>query len=103
MRRHERGLMSPGHVAPIEQAPFFYAVEEFSGTLGTNGGPQIDADGRVRHRGGGFVDGLYAAGNTAANVFGWAYPSGGGTLGNAMVFGYRAGRHAGTRPSRTIT
>ena len=101
-RRHERGLMSPGHVAPIEQAPF-YAVEMYPGTLGTNGGPQIDADGRVRHRGGGFVDGLYAAGNTAANVFGWAYPSGGGTLGNAMVFGYRAGRHAGTRPSRTIT
>jgi succinate dehydrogenase/fumarate reductase flavoprotein subunit len=99
--RHERGLMSPGHVAPIEQAPF-YAVEMYPGTLGTNGGPQIDADGRVRHRDGGFVDGLYAAGNTAANAFGWAYPSGGGTLGNAMVFGYRAGRHAGTQPSRAI-
>lgn len=101
-RRHERGLMSPGHVAPIEHPPF-YAVEMYPGTLGTNGGPQIDADGRVRHRGGGFVDGLYAAGNTAANVFGWAYPSGGGTLGNGMVFGYRAGRHAGARTARTIT
>jgi succinate dehydrogenase/fumarate reductase flavoprotein subunit len=101
-RRHERGLMSPGQVAPVEQPPF-YAVELYPGTLGTNGGPQIDADGRVRRLGGGVVDGLYAAGNTAANVFGWAYPSGGGTLGNAVVFGYRAGRHAGARPARTIS
>ena len=101
-RRHERGLMSPGQVAPIEQPPF-YAVEMYPGTLGTNGGPQIDADGRVRRLGGGVVDGLYAAGNTAANVFGWAYPSGGGTLGNTVVFGYRAGRHAGARPARTIS
>jgi succinate dehydrogenase/fumarate reductase flavoprotein subunit len=100
-RRNERGLMSPGHVAPIEQAPF-YAVEMYPGTLGTNGGPQIDADGRVLRRGGGVVDGLYAAGNTAANVFGWAYPSGGGTLGNALVFGYRAGRHVGARSARPI-
>lgn len=100
-RRNERGLMSPGQVAPIEQAPF-YAVEMYPGTLGTNGGPQIDADGRVLRRGGGVVDGLYAAGNTAANVFGWAYPSGGGTLGNALVFGYRAGRHVGARSARSI-
>jgi succinate dehydrogenase/fumarate reductase flavoprotein subunit len=74
----------------------------YPGTLGTNGGPQIDADGRVLRRGGGVVDGLYAAGNTAANVFGWAYPSGGGTLGNALVFGYRAGRHVGARSARSI-
>ena len=36
-----------------------------------------------------------------ANVFGWAYPSGGGTLGNAIVFGYRAGRHAAARSRRS--
>ena len=100
-RRHERGLMSPGRVAPITAAPF-YAVEIWPGCLGTNGGPQIDAEGRVRKLGGGVVAGLYAAGNTAANAFGWAYPSGGGTIGNGMVFGYRAGRHVGTRPSRDI-
>lgn len=99
--RHERGLMSPGQVAPIERPPF-YAVEIFPGTLGTNGGPQIDRNGQVRKLGGGVVAGLYAAGNTAANAFGWAYPSGGGTIGNGMVFGYLAGRHAGSRPQRDI-
>ena len=100
-RRHEVGLMAPGRVAPIEQSPF-YAVEMFPGTLGTNGGPQLDRNAQVRRRGGGLVGGLYAAGNTAANVFGWAYPSGGGTLGNGIVFGYLAGRHVGAQPSRDI-
>jgi succinate dehydrogenase/fumarate reductase flavoprotein subunit len=100
-RRHEVGLMAPGQVAPIEQPPF-YAVEIWPGTLGTNGGPQIDRHGRVQRLGGGVVGGLYAAGNTAANVFGWAYPSGGGTLGNGIVFGYLAGKHAGAQPQRAI-
>lgn len=100
-RRHEVGLMSPGQVAPIEQAPF-YAVEMHPGMLGTNGGPQLDRNGQVRDRDGGVVGGLYAAGNTAANAFGWAYPSGGGTIGNGMVFGYLAGKHVGAQPAREI-
>jgi succinate dehydrogenase/fumarate reductase flavoprotein subunit len=101
-RRHERGLMSPGKVAPIV-APPFYAVEIWPGALGTNGGPQINRDGQVRKLGGGVVGGLYAAGNTAANAFGWAYPSGGGTIANGMVFGYLAGRHVAAQPARTVT
>jgi 3-oxosteroid 1-dehydrogenase len=99
--RHRLGLMAPGRVAPIS-APPFYAVEIHPGMLGTNGGPRLDRNGQVLRLGGGVVDGLYAAGNTAANVFGWAYPSGGGTLGNGMVFGYLAGRHVGAQPSRPI-
>jgi 3-oxosteroid 1-dehydrogenase len=99
--RHQRGLMGPGQVAPIEQPPF-YAVAIFPGALGTNGGPQIDRNGQVRKLGGGVIGGLYAAGNTAANAFGWAYPSGGGTIGNGIVFGYLAGRHAAAQPTRTI-
>ncbi len=99
--RHERGLMAPGQVAPLEQPPY-YAVEIYPGALGTNGGPQIDGNGQVRKFGGGVVGGLYAAGNTAANAFGWAYPSGGGTIGNGMVFGFLAGRHAAGRPARQI-
>jgi 3-oxosteroid 1-dehydrogenase len=99
--RHERGLMAPGQVAPIEQPPY-YAVEIFPGTLGTNGGPQIDRHGQVRRLGGGLVGGLYAAGNTAANAFGWAYPSGGGTIGNGIVFGFLAGRHVAAQPARSI-
>ena len=62
----------------------------------------VDRNGQVLRLGGGVVGGLYAAGNTAANVFGWAYPSGGGTIGNGMVFGYLAGRHAGSQPARDI-
>jgi 3-oxosteroid 1-dehydrogenase len=100
-RRHEVGLMTPGQMAPIEQPPF-YAVELYPGALGTNGGPQIDRNGQVRKLGGDVVGGLYAAGNTAANVFGWAYPSGGGTIGNGMVFGFLAGRHAAAQPSRDV-
>lgn len=100
-RRHEIGLMSPGQMAPIEKPPY-YAVEIHPGALGTNGGPQIDRNGQVRRLGGGVIGGLYAAGNVAANAFGWAYPSGGGTIGNAIVFGFLAGRHAGSRPARQI-
>jgi succinate dehydrogenase/fumarate reductase flavoprotein subunit len=100
-RRHEVGLMSPGAVAPITEPPF-YAVEIHPGALGTNGGPQIDRNGQVRRLGGGVVGGLYAAGNTAANVFGWAYPSGGGTIANGMVFGYLAGKHVAARPAREV-
>ncbi|MFI6581388.1 FAD-dependent oxidoreductase [Embleya sp. NPDC050493] len=99
--RTERGLMAPGQVAPITEPPF-YAVEIHPGTLGTNGGPRIDRHARVRSQGGGTVPGLYAAGNTAANLFGWAYPSGGATIAAGMVVGYLAGRHAARQPARTI-
>ena len=99
--RHRVGLMSPGRVAPMVAAPF-YALAIYPGMLGTNGGPRIDENGQVRRRGGGLIGGLYAAGNTAANVFGWAYPSGGGTIGNGTVFGYRAGRHAAAQPARPL-
>ncbi len=99
--RHKVGLMSPGQMQPIVEAPF-YGVEIHPGMLGTNGGPRLDRNGQVLRLGGGVVGGLYAAGNTAANVFGWAYPSGGGTIGNGMVFGFLAGRHAGSQPAREI-
>ena len=65
----------------------------FPGALGTNGGPRLDADAGCAAYRGGVVPGLYAAGNTAASVYGWAYPGGGGTIGQGTVFGYRAGRH----------
>jgi len=98
-RRHEIGLQRAVAPRPLDTPPF-YALAIYPGTLGTNGGPKIDADARVVRPGGGAVPGLYAAGNTAANAFGWAYPSGGGTLANAMTFGYRAGRHAAAQPAR---
>jgi succinate dehydrogenase/fumarate reductase flavoprotein subunit len=97
--RHRVGLQRAIPPRPLD-APPFYALPIYPGTLGTNGGPRIDAEARVVRSGGGAVPGLYAAGNNAANAFGWAYPSGGGTLGNALTFGYRAGRHAAAQRRR---
>jgi 3-oxosteroid 1-dehydrogenase len=100
-RRTSLGLMGPGRVHPIDKGPF-YAVVVYPGALGTNGGPRLTADAQVRDQRGGVVTGLYAAGNTAASAFGWAYPGGGATIGQGIVFGYRAGRHVAQRPSRSL-
>jgi succinate dehydrogenase/fumarate reductase flavoprotein subunit len=99
--RHKVGLMGVAPLRPVDQPPF-YAVAMYPGTLGTNGGPRLNANGQVRGVRGGVVPGLYAAGNTAANAYGWAYPSGGGTIANGMTFGYLAGRHAAAQTPRPI-
>lgn len=99
--RTEAGLMAPGRVRPLDQPPY-YAVQIHPGTLGTNGGPRLDPNGRVRRPDGDPIPGLYAVGNTAANTFAWAYPSGGGTIGNGVVFGYLAGRHVAAQPPRIL-
>ena len=86
----------PGHAATLgtlEQPPY-YALQLHSGTLGTKGGPRTDADGRVLDLDGAVIDGLYAAGNAMAGVTGMVYGGAGGTIGPAMTFGFRAGRHA---------
>jgi 3-oxosteroid 1-dehydrogenase len=57
-------------------------------------GPVIDDNGRTQLEDGSMVEGLYAAGNASASIFGNKYPGAGGTLGPAAVFGYRAGSHA---------
>lgn len=81
-------------LAPVREAPF-YAMPILRGCLGTKGGLRIDADGRVlRADGSGIIPGLYAAGNTSASPFGWAYPGPGSTIGPALVFGTMAGAAA---------
>jgi succinate dehydrogenase/fumarate reductase flavoprotein subunit len=67
------------------------------GAMGTKGGPRTDRDGQVLHVSGGVIPGLYAAGNAMAGATGKAYGGAGGTLGPAMVFGYRAGMAAAAR------
>ncbi|MCW2990539.1 MAG: kstD, partial [Solirubrobacterales bacterium] len=84
---------------PVKDGPF-YALPMVQGALGTNGGMLIDGDARVQRWDGTPVDGLYAAGNVTAAVFGQTYPGGGATLGPALTFGYLAGRHAAGRPAR---
>jgi succinate dehydrogenase/fumarate reductase flavoprotein subunit len=99
--RHRVALMGVPPLRPVDQAPF-YALQMYPGALGTNGGPKLNGSGQVISQRGGPIPGLYAAGNTAANVFGWAYPSGGGTIANGAVFGYLAGRHAAAQPPRAV-
>ncbi|MCV7261035.1 FAD-dependent oxidoreductase [Mycobacterium shimoidei] len=82
-------------LGPIDTAPY-YAVPISVGAMGTKGGPRTDRDGRVLHVSGAPIPGLFAAGNAMAGVTGRAYGGAGGTIGPAMVFGYRAGHRAAT-------
>jgi 3-oxosteroid 1-dehydrogenase len=88
-------------VKPIVGPPFG-AVQQWPGTIGTNGGLRIDADARVLGHRVPVIDGLYAAGNTAASVLGGVYPGGGSCIGPSVAFGYRAGRHVAARAPRAI-
>lgn len=83
-------------LGPIDTAPY-YAVPVSVGAMGTKGGPRTDRDGRVLHVTGPPIPGLFAAGNAMAGVTGRAYGGAGGTIGPAMVFGFRAGRAAAGR------
>lgn len=80
-------------LGPLATGPF-YAVETKIGTIGTKGGPRTNAQAEVLSLSGGTIAGLYAAGNTMANVMGMAYPGAGATLGPALTFGHIAGREA---------
>ncbi len=94
--RYGAGFISVrDQLRPLTEAPF-YAVPVEVGCLGTKGGLKTDRDARVlKADGSGPIDGLFAAGNAAANPFGLAYPSGGATVGPALVFGWLAGEAAG--------
>ncbi|OBJ50107.1 FAD-dependent oxidoreductase [Mycobacterium sp. 1423905.2] len=89
-------------LGPIDTAPF-YAVPVRVGAMGTKGGPRTDHDGRVLHVRGEPIPGLFAAGNAMAGVTGRAYGGAGGTIGPAMVFGYRAGYAAATGASVKVS
>jgi 3-oxosteroid 1-dehydrogenase len=83
-------------LAPLERPPF-YSLKAYPGDLGTKGGLVTNECAQVLREDGSVIDGLYAAGNTAASVMGNTYPGGGSTLGPAMTFGYIAGMHAAAR------
>jgi 3-oxosteroid 1-dehydrogenase len=72
-------------LSPVDAPPYFAARFVLS-DLGTKGGLVTDAAGRVLREDGTPIAGLYAAGNTAASVFGSVYPGPGAPLGSAMVF-----------------
>ena len=88
-------------LAPIAVPPF-HAVSVRPADLATAAGLPTDADGRVLRPDGGAVSGLYAVGNDAASIMRGTYPGPGTTIGPALVFGYRAGRHVvGERRARS--
>ena len=69
-----------------------------SSALGTKGGPRTTVDCEVLDVDGDVVGGLWAVGNAMAAPTGMVYGGAGGTLGPAMVFGYRCGLSAAGRP-----
>jgi predicted oxidoreductase len=72
-------------------------VEIVGSCLGTSGGPRTTVDGAVIGADGTVIGGLFAAGNAMASPTGMVYGGAGGTIGPALVFGYRAGRAAAAR------
>jgi 3-oxosteroid 1-dehydrogenase len=77
----------------VDTGPF-YAVEVYSGTLGTKGGPRTTGNAQVLDLAGDPLPGLYAVGNAMSSSMAATYGGGGGTLGPGLTFGYLAGRHA---------
>jgi succinate dehydrogenase/fumarate reductase flavoprotein subunit len=82
--------------------PPYGAIQQWPGTLGTNGGLRIDKDARALGYRVPVIDGLYAAGNTAASVMGSVYAGGGSCIGPSVTMGYRAGRHLASKSPRDI-
>jgi tricarballylate dehydrogenase len=75
-------------------APPLLAFAVTCGITFTFGGVKIDRDARVLDRANRPIPGLYAAGELVGGLFYHNYPGGSG-LTNGMVFGRRAGDHAG--------
>lgn len=90
-RAHYPGRMAT--LGPLDEPPY-YAAPLYSSTLGTKGGPRTSVDGEVLDVDGDVIPGLFAVGNAMAAPTGMVYGGAGGTLGPALVFGYRAGRRA---------
>lgn len=75
-----------------------FAVQVVLSDLGTCGGLVTDERARVLRPDGSPIAGLYAAGNTSANVFGHVYPGAGATIGQGLVFAVAAARDAAGLP-----
>ncbi|HLR26844.1 MAG TPA: 3-ketosteroid-delta-1-dehydrogenase [Fodinibius sp.] len=70
-----------------------YAAKVVLSDLGTCGGVVADEYSRVLQKDESPIEGLYAIGNTSANIFGRVYPGAGATIGQGLVMGYIAANH----------
>lgn len=86
-------------IGPIGKGPF-YALRVVPVDLAGSGGLTIDADAGVLDAEGRRIEGLYACGNDASSIFRGTYPGPGTTIGPAMVFGWRAARHAASHKAQ---
>jgi 3-oxosteroid 1-dehydrogenase len=87
-------------MGPVDRAPF-YGFPLHLAHAGTRGGVITSPDGEVMRANGTVIPGLYACGNTAANVlFGNGYASG-SAVGSSLVFGYLAAQHVAALRSGT--
>ncbi len=80
-------------LGPIASAPFA-ALEIWPAELGCSTGLSTNADAQVLDADDAPIEGLYACGNDMDSIMAGTYPGPGTTLGPAMVFGYRAAKHA---------
>jgi succinate dehydrogenase/fumarate reductase flavoprotein subunit len=80
-------------LGPVETGPF-YAIEVFSGVIGTKGGVATNARGQVIDVWDEPIRGLFATGNTTAHPMGVGYAGAGSTLGPAMTVGWLAAHTA---------
>ncbi|MGX1591161.1 3-ketosteroid-delta-1-dehydrogenase [Glutamicibacter sp. NPDC055491] len=80
----------------------YYAVKIVLSDLGTCGGVMTDAHGRALDTSGEVIQGLYAQGNTAANIFGNVYPGAGATIGQGLVFGTIIATHAAQKAGELV-
>jgi 3-oxosteroid 1-dehydrogenase len=74
---------------PLDTPPFYVATIVLS-DIGTKGGLKTDENARVLRPDGVAIEGLYAAGNTAAAMSGHVYPGAGTPIGSSVAFAYRA-------------
>lgn len=72
----------------------YYAVKVVLSDLGTCGGILTDGHGQALDTSGNVIEGLYAQGNSAANIFGEVYPGAGATIGQGLVYGTIIATHA---------
>ncbi|MBN9671520.1 FAD-dependent oxidoreductase [Roseibium aggregatum] len=84
-------------LGPITHGPF-YALKVWPTPLGTSRGLLTDGHSRVLNENGEPIAGLYGCGNDVQSAFAGEYPGAGAQLGQAMTFGWLAGRHAANHP-----
>ncbi|HKX09196.1 MAG TPA: FAD-binding protein, partial [Stellaceae bacterium] len=95
-------------LGPIETPPFC-ALAVWPAEIACSTGLATDEDARVLDKDGRPITGLYACGNDMASIMQGVYAGPGITLGPALVFAYRAARHAAangvavTAPGKSAT